>query len=550
MQMKYTSVITFCLLLALSCREATTEEHHLSDSIEQAWQEAETSLPKALASAAMVRDSVGNAPEYVRKRYDLLIIRLRDKQDMPASSPDSALHVASYFEGCEDVIWGERAYYYLGSAYRDLKDYPRAVSCFLKAVDAAVQSPADADTLIWQNALSQLGHLYMLQLNYEEELAVKLQAVSLARQSGRNLGFYLAETAAAYKHLNDTLRCLRCTDEAYRIIREEKFPPKYGRVLGYMLVTYSGYKRYEKLDTLLGCLLHLPEGRRPYNYELCLAKFHEHSGRTDSAIFHYKACYDREQALPGRYEASAGLQRCYMQKEDYRRAAEWGCRLYDINDSIIARREFEETQRARDTYTYYRDREKEQAIMLRDETLARRDQAIMFVSVIIGLALVSTIMAGLAFYYFRRKRFMEEIVGRDRLLESAREEIDEHLKELKQNEKINKDLTQIALFGNATEGAEDVIRHFLLASSGKVSLGKDSWKMLMSAVETLYPGFLEAIMDRQQGHLHEPLLRTICLLKIGMKPSQIARVMDAKKQTVWSRVKRAEEMCGSLLRAD
>ena len=106
------------------------------------------------------------------------------------------------------------------------------------------------------------------------------------------------------------------------------------------------------------------------------------------------------------------------------------------------------------------------------------------------------------------------------------------------------------MFGNATEGAEDVIRHFLLASSGKVSLGKDSWKMLMSAVETLYPGFLEAIMDRQQGHLHEPLLRTICLLKIGMKPSQIARVMDAKKQTVWSRVKRAEEMCGSLLRAD
>ena len=133
---------------------------------------------------------------------------------------------------------------------------------------------------------------------------------------------------------------------------------------------------------------------------------------------------------------------------------------------------------------------------------------------------------------------------------SEAEEVKNKVAQLKQNEKINKDLTQIALFGNATEGAEDVIRHFLLASSGKVSLGKDSWKMLMSAVETLYPGFLEAIMDRQQGHLHEPLLRTICLLKIGMKPSQIARVMDAKKQTVWSRVKRAEEMCGSLLRAD
>ena len=42
------------------------------------------------------------------------------------------------------------AYYYLGSAYRDLKDYPRAVNHFLMAVDAARQSKC-ADTLIWQN---------------------------------------------------------------------------------------------------------------------------------------------------------------------------------------------------------------------------------------------------------------------------------------------------------------------------------------------------------------------------------------------------------------
>jgi DNA-directed RNA polymerase specialized sigma24 family protein len=41
--------------------------------------------------------------------------------------------------------------------------------------------------------------------------------------------------------------------------------------------------------------------------------------------------------------------------------------------------------------------------------------------------------------------------------------------------------------------------------------------------------------------------RTICLLKIGMKPAQIANVMDAKIQTVWNRVKRAEETCGDLL---
>ena len=41
--------------------------------------------------------------------------------------------------------------------------------------------------------------------------------------------------------------------------------------------------------------------------------------------------------------------------------------------------------------------------------------------------------------------------------------------------------------------------------------------------------------------------RTICLLKIGMKPAQIANVMDAKIQTVWNRVKRAEGICCDML---
>lgn len=76
---------------------------------------------------------------------------------------------------------------------------------------------------------------------------------------------------------------------------------------------------------------------------------------------------------------------------------------------------------------------------------------------------------------------------------------------------------------------------------------EDSWKDLMSAIETLYPGFLEAVQERLRGNLREPLLRTICLLKIGMKPAEIAQVMDAAKQTVWNRIQRAEETCGDLL---
>ena len=246
-----------------------------------------------------------------------------------------------------------------------------------------------------------------------------------------------------------------------------------------------------------------------------------------------KAYYDKEETLSGRYEAAAGLQRCYLQKKDFRQAAEWGCLLYDTNDSIIAQRAFEETQRAKDSYIYYRDKEKEQA-------LVQRDERIISISVMAGLALLSILMGLTAFYYYRRKALMEEIVSKDR-------ELQERVRELRQREKINRELTQIALMNNTADDVENIIAQFRKAAVGQARLEEDSWKELMAAIETLYPGFHEAVQGRLQGQLREPLLRTICLMKIGMKPMEIAQVMDTKKQTAWNRVKRAEAACGDLI---
>ena len=153
-------IFSFCILILCSCG-SNKEEQQLLDSIEEVWQQGETALQEAQTRAEGMRDSVRHSSEYVRQKYSLLTIRLRDKNDQIPSSPDSALQTMSYFEGRKNAVDKERAYYYLGSTYRDLKDYPRAVSCFLKAIDVAENSK-EADTLIWQNALSQLRYLYML----------------------------------------------------------------------------------------------------------------------------------------------------------------------------------------------------------------------------------------------------------------------------------------------------------------------------------------------------------------------------------------------------
>ena len=576
-------VISFCLMPFLyACNDKTsTEEQQLLNSIEQTWQLCETSLPEAKTRAEGLRDSVRESSEYVWQKYDLLTIRLRDKYYMVPSSPDSAIKVMTYFEGRSDAMDKERACYYLGSAYRDLKDYPRAMRHFMEATDAARQSQC-ADTLIWQNALSQLRNLYMLQLNYEEELDVALQAVELAKLTRKNLGFYLIDAASAYEHLGDTLRLLEYCDKAYQVIQEEQFPPKYESHLAYILAKYVKTlkgKDTKKTDALLQHLLQLPEDLRPHNYDLSLATYYENANNTDSAIRHYIIYYYKAKTLSGRYEASAGLQRCYRHKGDLRQATEWGCRLYDTNDSIIAGRAFEETQRARDTYTYYRDKEKELAIMQRDEALARRSQRTIFVSII---ALLCIVLGLTAFYGQRRKKLMEELIDKDRMLGAAKEEIlrrkkdlekkqqeieqlgcqlegaeqtileskaqlENTMKDLEQRAMVNKELTRIALMNSATDKVENVIAHFREVATGRSSLGPNSWKELMTAIEALYPGFLENVQGRMKKPLREPLLQTICLMKIGLTLAQIAQVTDVTRQTAWNRMKRAGEICGDLL---
>ncbi|MBQ9294239.1 MAG: hypothetical protein IJ219_04845 [Bacteroidaceae bacterium] len=518
-----TLFLSFFLLTLLACGDR--EEGQLLRGIEETWQLCEVSLPEAKARAEAMKDSVQEASEYVRQKFDLLSIRLRDKQDMVPSSPDSAKLTASFFECRTDVIDKERACYYLASAYRDLKDYPRAMSLFLRTVSIAEQGKG-ADTLIWQNALSQLRYLYMLGLNYEEELNVAKQAAELAKASGRSTANYLMDVASAYEHLNDTLQCLHYCDLAYKAIQAEHFPQKYGKVMAYMMALYSGYCRYEEAGLLLQHLSQIPESERPHNYELCLARYHEGQNRTDSAIVHYIIYNNKATEPTGRYEAAAGLQRCYFRKGDFRQAALWGQHLDETNDTIIRQRAFEQTQRARDAFRYHRDEEAERAIM-------QRGERIMFFAVIIGLAMLSVVLGLAALYYFRKKKFMEELTNKERLLE--------------QKARVNKELTRIALMNIATDKAGNVIAYFNNIAIGRAQISEGAWEGLMAAIETLYPDFLETVQSREAKPLHEPLLQTICLLKIGMKPAQIAKVMDAKIQTVWNRVKRAEVICGDLL---
>lgn len=568
-------LLWFLLIMsfAASCKDRPAGSQW-TDRIESVWQQSDTALDEACRRAALLGDALTGMTTYEQRRYEQLCIRLHDKQNIMPSSPDSTQQSLDYFLRHGSETDKERAYFYLARAYQGLKDYPRAVVNFMKGVEIIEDGEA-ADTVIWQYSLSQLRHLYALQLRYEDELDVALKAVALADRTKTFVGWYLMDVASAYKHLRDTLHCLLYCEKSYDAIRREHFPARYASILSHQLALYTSFGRLDHADTLLNVLSNFPPKDRPQNYELNLALYFEHIGQTDTAIVHFKQYYTQARRTESRYEAAAGLQRCFMKKGDFRKAAQWGVGLYKANDSIIAQRNFEQTQRAREGFLYYRDKEAETALKQHEERIR--------LTAIAGFLLLSCLVMGQVAYYNARKRKLSEVIaGKEKSIASAKatisrrsEELERKkrevsrleeklreasrgledkerqlaatMKDLEQRVRINKELTRIALMSEAEDKAADVVDYFRKVAMGKEEMKPTAWKALDNAVEMLYPGFNETVQGRLGGQLREPLLQTILLLKVGLKPAQIAKIMEAKMQTVWNRVKRAEETCGDLL---
>ena len=141
-----------------------------------------------LPQAAMRRlDSIkpqfDNETEYMRNKLALLEIRLQDKAYITHTTDKQIKNICRFFEKNGTSVDKQEAYYYMGSVYRDLNDYPNAVTFFLKSA-AIAEKASYTDVALWENTYSQLGFLYGMQINYTEALDVTLLQLKVAEDNG------------------------------------------------------------------------------------------------------------------------------------------------------------------------------------------------------------------------------------------------------------------------------------------------------------------------------------------------------------------------------
>lgn len=550
----FSVVIVICMLESCS----TDESHGMDKRLEEIWVMSDSNLDSAIESAKMLEDSIKVYDKKIRCRYDLLCIRLRDKQDIIPSSVDSVKTISDYFEKHGNLVDKMRAYHYLSSAYRDLHDSPNAILYDLKAVEVSEQAETN-DTMMLEKIYSQLSTLYRRQLNISRsiEMAKKHYEVSSDKI------WAAMDIANAYYFDGDYTSALQYYNECYPLLIKDSTFIYHPSLHSELLDRYSKLGYMEKADSIYGILMSLSKSELPSNFNVAMGKYFLYKDMPDSAIVYYKRETDSCFPISYRCDAASALMKCYDMKGGVDSIAKYAILYAQLNDSVVSDRKFEQARNADAEYRYRRNVEEETRILKRDEMLRKRIFATILVSVI-------TILGGCVFYFYRRKRLLELILTKDKMIEDysaenlrkqasldaaikSNETLDIQLSELYQKiekKRLQNDvLLQLALMRKTEDNAAEVIEKFKKASIGQHTLTDDEWKELMAAIDDMYPTF-KNVLQNKISRLTKPIIQTAYMMKAGISNPQIVNLMNIPRQTVWYRSNAIRKVLGDELQTD
>ena len=548
-------VLIICSFLP-SC--SIDDSSDIDQKIENIWCLSDTDLDSAVTMTIELGDSVRSYGDMTRMKYDLLCVRLRDKQNILPSSADSMKVIMEYFEKSGSSVYKMRSYHYLSSVYRDLHDRPSAILYDLKAVEEAKKENS-TDSAMLEKIYSQLSFLYRQQFNMSKsiEMAIKHYEVSSDKI------WAAMDIASAYYSEDDYEKSQKFYLECYANLVNDTLFKYHPGLHSELLARYSSFGIMGKADSLYALLSTLPESSRPQNYNSAVGEYFVLKNMKDSAMTYYKSELESSHSIGYRCDAAYSLMNCYDRKGEVDSIAKYSLIFAQLNDSVIAERKFDQTRNADAEYRYQRNAEEEKEILQRNESLRKRNFAVTVILIVI-------LMGGGIVYFYRRKRVLELILQKDEQIENysveikkkqdalelamkSKEALDLQLSNLYQQiekKKIqNATLLQLALMRKTEDNAKEVIEKFKKASIGQHPLDNDEWKELMAAIDGMYPTF-KSILQNKIPKLSKPIIQTAYMMKAGMSNPQIANLMNIPRQTVWYRSNAIRKALGEDLQID
>ena len=350
--------------------------------------------------------------EYLRNKYALLGVRLRDKAFI-THAKDSVINLLyDYFINDGNSCEKQEVCYYMGSVYRDLHDTPRAVKYFLEAIQVA-ETEANIDSAIYERSYLQLAAIYRKQLNYEEALKMSLKGLEIAESANVNSIRNYSSIANGYYYLNDTIETVRYSRIVIEKILDEGLIIENSDVIASRMHDFAKFGYKAEADYCYALLQHLPEDARPKNYLINLAVYCKNCVSPDSAAAVFHRIQESDKSIAQQYNSTQFLMKYYASVGNYEEATRFALLFSDANRNLLKDMNVEQTLNARNEFQYIRDRDKEAAMI---EQIGRT-RLIWAVSIIVMILLL---MLLLFFHYHRQRRMLKIIMERNNADDNAR----------------------------------------------------------------------------------------------------------------------------------
>ena len=240
-------VAVVCIAVVAGC----TDNSRLRDEIDRAGRLADTRPDSAIALLDSLSPAINQADRATRMRYDLMLIKSRDKTYIEHRNDSMIAPVVEYFTGHSDPDLTPLALYYAGRVYSDLGDAPRALDYFQQAVNAIGD-----DTIkhygLYKVCHSQIAELFMHQHLFNYALNSAIKAVDLS--SPETLHWDYEMIACIYYEIGTIDSSLTYYKRAYDSALKNN-PAGISRVKQQMASFFYHCGEYSKADSILSTLM-------------------------------------------------------------------------------------------------------------------------------------------------------------------------------------------------------------------------------------------------------------------------------------------------------
>ena len=553
--MKRSIYIVFLLVLALtSCNESVEMNRVLTAADSLLTVQPDSALRYLEAHARLK----GEGSRSQRMRYELLRATAQNKAYVDFTTDSVMKQVADYYDHHGTANQQLQAHYLLGCVYRDLGDAPRAIECYLDAVEKADTTAEDCDYKTMGATYSQMAGMYHRQLLLNNEIEARRQASHYAFVSGDTL-----LSIHDYKMIAGAY-ILQCKSDSAELILNKAI----------QLYHYYGYKQesleaslmlmhlYTEQPDKLFVLKHLidqfesetnlfddkhelPPSKHQYYYYK--GKYYEGIHQLDSAELCYRKIYYPNISYLSANPMYKGMLSVYRKRQEGDSIAKYAD-LYCISvdsSTILKDREITAQMAATYDYTLYQKK-----ALVKEQKANRLEIKLIVISLLLGISVLGTVAV------VRRNKISKcRQIAKYNTTLSERNKMQKELEKLKeknydavieQKEKLIRELNHSlgeyeSMYRQvlAKDHLDEFKKYEIVKSFEKMSEFKKGiplptntdWKRLVDGFSCSMPSTY-AMMTRKETALSDLQLHVCILLLLGYEESVIAALKGSSPQTI------------------